>query len=504
MILALLAPLVHAAELRTHTRDGNRVQFELTEGAARLEWISASTFRFERVGSGALPARARRAGDLVSVTLRDRPEALVFETADLTLTLAKRGLLARVEANGRPLLVDLTEPRFEAGAVVCERIAAPDVRYYGLGPRTDAELNLRGRQVTSARPFLLSTAGYGEAHFTPGVHTFDFADTARYLVRIGGNRLDYVFHYGPMPKEIYEEHLKSRLDADVPAVSGDASWASLANTVRRMAHESLSGVLLSRFDLGPFRKAQPDLTRRAEQLAAFSPEIADAPAAPANPLRDSFRYYFGAYFDEARTRGTPVVRAMPFQFPRDPEAARHGDQLMFGDELLAAPITEPSGKRGVYLPMGIWTNLRTNESFKGRQTIQIAAAPDELPLFARNGAIVPLVRATYVELHYFPSLGAEFFIYETDIGDYSQFHASPAGVYMRLESESKVTREVEWIVHHAEIPRKAMAGDREYVRVNALNALRPGAWFYDAQRKNLHLRVSLAGNENHILNLSYQ
>jgi len=49
-----------------------------------------------------------------------------------------------------------------------------------------------------------------------------------------------------------------------------------------------------------------------------------------------------------------------------------------------------------------------------------------LPIFARNGSIVPLNSALGIDLHYFPSLGAEFFLLETGIGDYSQVHAAPA------------------------------------------------------------------------------
>jgi len=63
-------------------------------------------------------------------------------------------------------------------------------------------------------------------------------------------------------------------------------------------------------------------------------------------------------------------------------------------------IYEPGGKRLVYLPRGIWTNLETNEVFQGKRTI--AVETKSLPVFARNGSIVPLDSAAGLALHYFP------------------------------------------------------------------------------------------------------
>ena len=40
-----------------------------------------------------------------------------------------------------------------------------------------------------------------------------------------------------------------------------------------------------------------------------------------------------------------------------------------------------------------------------------------LPVFARNGTIVPLAAANGMGLHYFPKLGAEFFFLEEDLGE---------------------------------------------------------------------------------------
>ena len=79
---------------------------------------------------------------------------------------------------------------------------------------------------------------------------------------------------------------------------------------------------------------------------------------------------------------------LPLQFPDDRECALHADEFLLGDEMLIAPIYEPGDRRSVYLPRGIWTNLETNEVTPGPRTITVETK--SLPVFARNGAIVPL------------------------------------------------------------------------------------------------------------------
>jgi alpha-glucosidase (family GH31 glycosyl hydrolase) len=190
------------------------------------------------------------------------------------------------------------------------------------------------------------------------------------------------------------------------------------------------------------------------------------------------------------------------QFSKDPEGAKVSDEFMLGDELLIAPIHQAGNSRTVYLPMGIWTRLSDNQVFQGKRTIKIDAAPDELPAFSRNGAILPL-GSDPMKLHYFPRLGGEFFLFESDLGEYSQVHAGPAGDFMRLEIESKKERRYEWVVHHLDRPRQIGAGGVDFAEVESQDTLRPGAWFYDAPNKNLHVRIVGRAGGDEIINISF-
>ena len=173
---------------------------------------------------------------------------------------------------------------------------------------------------------------------------------------------------------------------------------------------------------------------------------------------------------------------------------------MLGDELLVAPIVTPGLRRRVYLPMGVWTDLRTNQVHQGRQIVEVES--EELPLFSRNGALFPLGQDP-MELHYLPKLGGEFFIFESDLGVYSQVHAGPAGDRMRLQIESQKDREYEWIVHHLDRPRQVIAGETEYPESLGHDTLRAGQWFHDKVKRNLHVRVHVATSQDVIVNLVF-
>ena len=86
------------------------------------------------------------------------------------------------------------------------------------------------------------------------------------------------------------------------------------------------------------------------------------------------------------------MRAMPLEFPGDPqswgELAEH--QYCFGAELLLAPLYYGFSRiRVVYLPQGPWRDFWNGERFEGGRAIRCRAGPEEIPVFARAGAIIP-------------------------------------------------------------------------------------------------------------------
>jgi hypothetical protein len=478
---------------------GNRIELQLDRGGAELLWMTPSTFRFRRALDGFLPELPAADRDPVRVAIDDTPGAVRLRSQFLDIAIQKHGLLLRVRrADGAPLMNDLTEPAPAAGGVTWDRQALPGVEFYGLGPGTEPGLGLRGKAVRAQVPLLISTAEYGEYHPGLGSYRFDFTAPDRYRITAPG--IDYFFYYGPTPKEMFEEHHAVRPPPEAwPVPSGRVgSWSTLRASLLQMVHAAMSAVLAPEFDLTPYTHAPPDLVERARQLGSLVPKVTPGPVGLSD-FRKQLNGFFDVYALEIRDHGHPTWHPLPFQFPEDPEGARHADEFMLGDEMLVAPICEPAGKRSVYLPRGVWTNLETNEVFQGKRTI--AVETKSLPVFARNGSIVPLNSAAGIDLHYFPKLGAEFFLLEADIGDYSQVHAAPAADIMRLEIESKKARDYQWVVHHVEKPSSVGFQNVKYREVPSPAAIADRTWFYDAARKNLHVRVRVKADQDCIVNV---
>jgi len=532
-VLALGSVLTAGARAQTK----GRTVFELDGPRAVIEWVTDSTFRFCRAWEGGScdpldvhgPSKAK-------VERTDGETKVTFRTDDLEVEIQKSGLRLRVlSRDGKILLAEAHESRRAGMGIEAAFVSQPEQKYYGLGIRSDASANLRGRSVETSRPFLISSLGYGLYYTTPGLYRFDLGEMVPQLLRLsfrGLPRLEYWFHYGPTVKAIYEEHLEvvpprayARFDlmhreelperAVLLPQAEDASWRLLEDSVRAVVHASLSGILNPAFDVGPFAAASPELFQRAMQLASVLPLICNSRSGTLGrdkeavqerwlTLRKRLIPFFLTYVEEARSRGLPMIHPMMMQFPTDEAGQDLTDQFMVGDELLAAPIFTPGGRRKVYLPMGQWTEWHSNRRFAGRQVIEVEAPEDVLPLFARNGSIVPLDGVTAgerMELHYFPRLAAELFLYEPELMRYSQMHAAPALDLLRLEIDSKAERSYEWVVHHAPRPAAVTAGDVVFEEAKDRQRLHPGSWYFDAGRQNVHVAVRTARGERLIVHL---
>jgi len=493
--------LAAAATLLTVAPHGNRVDLKLDRGSAELIWVSTGTFRFRRVLDGPLPKLEWTEKEPVPVEVIDSAAAVKLRTHAMEVTLRKQGALVSVRRfDGAPLMEDLSEPHSEATGVVWERRATAGSEFYGLGPRSEPAFGLRGLNIRAERPFLVSTAGYGEFHPGAGMYRFDFTPADRY--RIQGPEIDYYFYFGPTPKEIFEEH---HAIEDQPATWSATterfpSWAGLRASLVRILQGGMSAATTPLFDLGIYATAPDELKTRARQLGSLVARVSPGTVGLSG-FRTQLNTFYGSYVAEVQDRGFPVWHPLPFQFPDDPEGAKHTDEFLLGDEMLIAPILDPGDKRSVYIPRGLWTNLETNETVKGPATIQVTSK--SLPVWAKNGSIVPLDSRGSIGLHYFPKAGGEFFLLEGDIADYTQAHASPALDFYRLEIESKKDRDYQWVVHHMEKPTSVGFEATKYREVARQADLADHCWWWDTAQKNLHVQVKVKAGEDAIVNVEF-
>jgi hypothetical protein len=491
--------LAAVATLMALLPNGNRIELQLDRGSAEIIWLSPSSFHFRRSLNGQLRPNEEAPHDLVAVTTEDTPTQARLRTRQIEVAIEKQGLkLAVRRPDGTPLMIDLTEARASDGGVTWERQAPAGAAFYGLGPRTDPTFDLRGKSLRAEIPFLVTTAGYGEYHPGGGTYQFDFANPASY--RIQGSEIDYYFYYGPTPKEVFEEHNLNGLHSSQWTVAPErfGSWATLKASLVRLVQGAMSAATAPMFNLAAYNTAPEELQTRARQLGSLVARVTPGTVGLSG-FRKQLDTFYGSYVAELQDRGFPIFHPLPFQIPEDPVCALHTDEFLLGDEMLIAPIYEPGNKRSVYLPRGNWTNLETNELTTGPRTITIETK--SLPVFARNGAIVPLDHPNGMGLHYFPKLGGEFFLLEGDIAEYSQVHASPALDYIRLEIESKKDRDYQWVVHHVARPTTVSFEETKYTEVPELSKLEDRTWYYDANLRNLHVKVKAKAKEHNIINV---
>ena len=107
-------------------------------------------------------------------------------------------------------------------------------------------------------------------------------------------------------------------------------------------------------------------------------------------------YLYTANIRTARD-GEPLVMPM-YYIDKTEQAYKAKNQYYFGGELLVAPVTEKCKKDGfahinVYLPEGKWTDFFTDKKYIGGKTHLMRVPLDRMPVFAKEGAIIPMLKA---------------------------------------------------------------------------------------------------------------
>ena len=128
-------------------------------------------------------------------------------------------------------------------------------------------------------------------------------------------------------------------------------------------------------------------TGQPNEMWSYGPEM-QAIMLKNYELRRSLRPYLEKLYAEASENGSPLMRAMFYEFPEDETCWTLSDQYMFGDEYLVAPVIEPGAReRSVYLPAGMWQDIRTGETVEGGRRVTAAAPIDSIPVFKKCATI---------------------------------------------------------------------------------------------------------------------
>ncbi|WP_349814798.1 TIM-barrel domain-containing protein [Curtobacterium sp. MCJR17_043] len=191
-----------------------------------------------------------------------------------------------------------------------------------------------------------------------------------------------------------------------------SSFPSMAETLRGGLSLALSGFGFWSHDIGGFEGTpDPAVFKRWVQFGllsshsrfhgsssyrvpwAFDEEAVDVTRIFTELKLRLMPYLYAAGL-EASARGIPVMRPMPLAFPDDPTAAYCDRQYMLGADLLVAPVFSASGEVEYWLPAGSWTNWFTGEVVTGGVWRREQHGFDTLPLWVREGAVLPLSTRT--------------------------------------------------------------------------------------------------------------
>lgn len=103
--------------------------------------------------------------------------------------------------------------------------------------------------------------------------------------------------------------------------------------------------------------------------------------------------YLWTYAKRLTDDGRAIARPLGLAYPE--LNAHPDDTYMLGDDLLVAPVMRQGQRqRQVMLPPGGWFNWWSGQRVEGGQTITVEAPLKTLPLFIREGALIPMLRPT--------------------------------------------------------------------------------------------------------------
>jgi len=208
----------------------------------------------------------------------------------------------------------------------------------------------------------------------------------------------------------------------------------------------LSGIPFVGSDVGGFfSEPSPNLYTRWIQMSALSPffrghtiintkdqepwafgDYIESLAREAIKLRYKLMPYIYNEFYNSSINGLPIMQPMMLEFQDDEECYKTESQYqyMFGQNLLVAPVLKENTEfKKLYLPKGKWIGFDGDKIYDGGQWVIIDAPLNKLPLFIKEGGIIPMIESqNYIgekkiktmEFKIFPSDNSEYTLYEDD------------------------------------------------------------------------------------------
>jgi alpha-D-xyloside xylohydrolase len=106
-------------------------------------------------------------------------------------------------------------------------------------------------------------------------------------------------------------------------------------------------------------------------------------------IRYSLLLYIYSYAILGKKSSLPVMRHLILEFPNDYIAPFIEDEYLLGKDILIASLFTEKDERNIYLPNGIWYDFWEKKSFEGGTFYNLVVPLNRIPIFIREGAIIP-------------------------------------------------------------------------------------------------------------------
>ncbi len=222
----------------------------------------------------------------------------------------------------------------------------------------------------------------------------------------------------------------------------DSTWDSFRAVLMAGQNLGICGVPFWGWDIGGFSGPIPsaELYLRSTAAAAFAPVMQYHSAPNDNPSVSIDRTPWNIQEQSGDERVIPIFRKfanlrmnlLPYLYSEAVHSSRTGQpifgcpyvrfmdqqcleypyQFLCGQHLLVAPVTEPGVTAWhIYLPEGEWVDFWTGDLYHGGQVIKMDVGLDQIPVFVREGAILPFHLNTASK--FFEDMGNNLDNYET-------------------------------------------------------------------------------------------
>ena len=170
---------------------------------------------------------------------------------------------------------------------------------------------------------------------------------------------------------------------------------------------------------------------------------------------DKLRYRLMPYLYSlagwAHFKDYTLMRALIMDFNGDKEVENIGNQWMFGPALMACPVGYYKARnRSVYFPKQCgWYNLYTNEYVEGGQSLVVDAPYEQIPVFVREGAIIPFgpemewcdeKPAELINLYIYAGQNGAFQLYEDEGVNYNYEKGKFATIDITYDDADKTVK----------------------------------------------------------------